>query len=184
MRRTGRPRPRSWPRSARRSSPAITTDELDVICHEACIAPGRLPEPAQLQRLPEVAVHVGQRGHLPRHPRQPRAAGRRHRQPRRDDLPGRRARRHQRDVAASARSTRSHGGWSASPASASSAASTRSGRAGRSPTSAGRSRTTPKANRFGVVRAFVGHGIGETFHTDLPILHYYDPGPARSWSRG
>ena len=29
--------------------------------------------------------------------------------------------------------------------------------------------------RFGVVRSFIGHGIGETFHTDLAILHYYDP---------
>jgi methionyl aminopeptidase len=31
-----------------------------------------------------------------------------------------------------------------------------------------------KRNRFGVVRAFIGHGIGEQFHTDLQILHYYD----------
>jgi methionyl aminopeptidase len=28
---------------------------------------------------------------------------------------------------------------------------------------------------FGVVRAFIGHGIGEQFHTDLQVLHYYDP---------
>jgi methionyl aminopeptidase len=27
---------------------------------------------------------------------------------------------------------------------------------------------------FGVVRAFVGHGIGETFHADPQIPHYYD----------
>ena len=26
----------------------------------------------------------------------------------------------------------------------------------------------------GVVREFIGHGIGEQFHTDLQILHYYD----------
>jgi methionyl aminopeptidase len=32
-----------------------------------------------------------------------------------------------------------------------------------------------KAHRYGVVRAFIGHGIGEQFHTDLQILHYYDP---------
>jgi methionyl aminopeptidase len=31
------------------------------------------------------------------------------------------------------------------------------------------------ANRFGVVRDFIGHGIGEQFHTDLQIPHYYDP---------
>ena len=27
---------------------------------------------------------------------------------------------------------------------------------------------------YGVVRAFIGHGIGEQFHTDLQVLHYYD----------
>lgn len=32
------------------------------------------------------------------------------------------------------------------------------------------------ANGFSVVRAFVGHGIGEQFHTDLQIPHYHDPG--------
>ena len=31
-----------------------------------------------------------------------------------------------------------------------------------------------KAHRLGVVRAFVGHGIGEQFHTDIQVLHYYD----------
>jgi methionyl aminopeptidase len=31
-----------------------------------------------------------------------------------------------------------------------------------------------KAHRLGVVRAFVGHGIGEQFHTDVQVLHYYD----------
>ncbi len=30
-------------------------------------------------------------------------------------------------------------------------------------------------HKLGVVRAFVGHGIGEQFHTDLQILHYYSP---------
>ena len=31
-----------------------------------------------------------------------------------------------------------------------------------------------KAHRLGVVKAFVGHGIGEQFHTDVQVLHYYD----------
>ena len=26
-----------------------------------------------------------------------------------------------------------------------------------------------------MVRAFVGHGIGEQFHTDIHIPHYYEP---------
>jgi methionyl aminopeptidase len=32
-----------------------------------------------------------------------------------------------------------------------------------------------RAHGYGVVRAFVGHGIGEQFHTGLHVLHYYDP---------
>ncbi len=31
-----------------------------------------------------------------------------------------------------------------------------------------------KAHRLGVVRAFVGHAIGEQFHGDIQVLHYYD----------
>ncbi len=54
-------------------APGVTTDELDRVAHEAHLARRRLPEPAPLQGLPQVGVHVGQRGHLPRHPRRPRA---------------------------------------------------------------------------------------------------------------
>ena len=36
---------------------------------------------------------------------------------------------------------------------------------------------TPPSSYLGVVRAFIGHGIGEQFHTDLQIPHYYDPAP-------
>jgi methionyl aminopeptidase len=32
-----------------------------------------------------------------------------------------------------------------------------------------------EAHGYGVVRAFVGHGIAEQFHTDLQIPHYDDP---------
>jgi len=31
------------------------------------------------------------------------------------------------------------------------------------------------AHGYEVVRAFVGHGIGEQFHTDLQIPHYFEP---------
>jgi methionyl aminopeptidase len=31
------------------------------------------------------------------------------------------------------------------------------------------------AHKYDVVRAFVGHGIGEQFHTDLQIPHYFEP---------
>ncbi|MFP3907798.1 MAG: type I methionyl aminopeptidase [Acidimicrobiales bacterium] len=32
-----------------------------------------------------------------------------------------------------------------------------------------------EAEGYGVVRDFIGHGIGEQFHTDLQIPHYYTP---------
>jgi methionyl aminopeptidase len=35
--------------------------------------------------------------------------------------------------------------------------------------------THAEAHRFEVIRAFIGHGIGEQFHTSLQIPHYYDP---------
>jgi len=35
---------------------------------------------------------------------------------------------------------------------------------------------TVKPYRYGVVRAFVGHGIGEMFHLDPQVPHYDDPG--------
>jgi methionyl aminopeptidase len=31
-----------------------------------------------------------------------------------------------------------------------------------------------KKHRYGVVKAFIGHGIGELFHGDIQVLHYYD----------
>lgn len=31
-----------------------------------------------------------------------------------------------------------------------------------------------KQDKLGVVRAFIGHGIGEQFHTNIQVLHYYD----------
>ncbi len=34
--------------------------------------------------------------------------------------------------------------------------------------------THAKKHHLGVVRAFIGHGIGENFHTDIQVLHYYD----------
>ncbi len=34
--------------------------------------------------------------------------------------------------------------------------------------------THVKPYKYGVVKAFVGHGIGEQFHTDIQVLHYYD----------
>lgn len=35
--------------------------------------------------------------------------------------------------------------------------------------------THAEANGFSVVRAFVGHGVGETFHTAPSVPHFFDP---------
>ena len=37
---------------------------------------------------------------------------------------------------------------------------------------------------YGVVRAFCGHGIGEEFHLEPQVLHYYDPRAARPMEEG
>jgi methionyl aminopeptidase len=34
---------------------------------------------------------------------------------------------------------------------------------------------TVRSGGYGVVREFIGHGIGDQFHTSLQIPHYYDP---------
>ena len=36
-----------------------------------------------------------------------------------------------------------------------------------------------EANRFSVVREYCGHGIGEKFHEDPQVLHYFDPSRGR-----
>ena len=36
-------------------------------------------------------------------------------------------------------------------------------------------RAAAKPEGFGVVREFIGHGIGDQFHTSLQIPHYFDP---------
>ena len=62
------------------------------------VRPRRLPVDARLQGLPQVAVHLGQRGDLPRHPGHDRPERRRHRQRRHHGVHRRRARRHRRDL--------------------------------------------------------------------------------------
>ena len=66
--------------------------------------------------------------------------------------------------------------WSGSRPSASTTPSTRCGRARRSPTSAAPSSSHAHANGLFVVRAFVGHGIGEVFHGPPQVPHYYERG--------
>ena len=41
-----------------------------------------------------------------------------------------------------------------------------------------------EANGFGVVRSFVGHGISTQFHTDLHVPHYFEPRLTRAFEEG
>ena len=154
----------------------ITTDELDRICHEACIARGWLPEPAALQGFPEVALHVGERSHLPRHPRRPRAARRRHRQLRRHDLLDRRPRRLQCDVPRRRRRRRRP------PPRARHEGSVVEGHRRRcAPArahqrrSGARSKSTPKRTTSASCARSSATGLGEEFHTAPSVPHFYDP---------
>ena len=157
-------------------APGVTTDELDRVAHEAHIARGVYPSPLGYHGLPEVGVHVGQRGDLPRHPRRPPARRRRHRQRRRHRLRRRRARRHQRDVLRRPRRPALASASCASPRSASTSRSRRCARA-RRVSDIGRAIETARARATGffVVRTFVGHGIGEVFHGPPQVPHYYEP---------
>ena len=175
MREAGAPRARCCSRCGAAVRPGVTTDELDRICHDACIARGGYPSPLALQGLPEVVVHIGERDHLPRHPRRPRARRRRHRQLRRHDLPQRRARRLQRDVPRRRRRRRRPRPRTRHQGVRCGRASTRCSVGGRINDIGRAIQTHAEAHGFGVVRAFVGHGIGETFHTTPSVPHFYDP---------
>ena len=73
MRRAGARRRRgAAPRRRRRSRPGVTTDELDAIVPRGLpSSAARYPSPLNYNGFPKSRVHVGQRGHLPRHPRRP-----------------------------------------------------------------------------------------------------------------
>ena len=43
--------------------------------------------------------------------------------------------------------------------------------------------THADAHGYSVVRSYCGHGIGEVFHNDLQIPHYFDPKAAREAPR-
>ena len=58
----------------------------------------RVPVPAELHGLPQVTLHVGERGGVPRDPRRPAVGRWRHRQPGHNRVPQRVPRRFKRDV--------------------------------------------------------------------------------------
>ena len=155
----------------------VTTDELDAIAHEAVHRRDGYPSPLNYQRLPQVAcARRSTRSSATASPTADRCVDGDivnldvtvfhdgvHGDTNATFLRRRRRRR--------VRQPRARDPRSASYA-------RHRGRAARAPastTSAGPSRTTPQPHRLGVVREFIGHGIGEQFHGGLQIPHYYDP---------
>ena len=161
----------------------VTTDELDRVAHEAHVARGVYPSPLRYRGFPksvctsvnEVICHG-----IP------------------DDralVDGdivnlditvyrrRRPRRHQRDLLRRATSTPHRAGSCASPRSASTS-SIEAVRPGAPLSDIGRAiETHAHAAGFFVVRAFVGHGIGEVFHGPPQVPHYYERASAPCSSR-
>ncbi len=154
--------------------PGMTTDEVDAYCHQLYIERGAYPSTLNYNFYPEEPVHVGQRGDLPRHPR---LAG--------DAVDG--------DIMnldVTAYIGGVHGDTNATFFVGDVDQQSRdlvriteecmwkgieAVKPGRPISDIGRAiEEHAKAHRLGVVRAFVGHGIGEQFHTDLQVLHYYD----------
>ena len=155
--------------------PGVTTDEIDARGARVPARPRRVPVDAGLPRLPEVVLHVAQRGHLPRHPGLARSIedgdivnidvtafiGGVHGDTNATFLAG--------DVSEEARLLveRTH---------EATMRAIKAVKPGRELNVVGRV-IEAYANRFdyGVVRDFTGHGIGRTFHSGLVVLHYDEP---------
>ncbi len=74
MRIAGRIAAQAMEEAAKHIAPGVTTDELDRIAHTYMCDHGAYPSTLGYQGLPQVAVRLGQRGDLPRHPRLDRPA--------------------------------------------------------------------------------------------------------------
>ncbi len=174
MRRAGRAAGEVLAEVARAIRPGVTTDELDRVAHEACIARGGYPSPLGYHGFPkaictsvnEVILH---------------------------GIPDSRALREGDIVSVDVTIFLDgvHGDCCGSyPVGAVDEPSARllrvaeeclhkgieAVRPGRPVSDIGRAvEAHARANGYGVVRSFCGHGIGEEFHTDPQVLHYYDP---------
>ena len=174
MRRTGRAAGEILAATAAHIRPGITTDELDAICHDLCIEAGGYPSPLNYNGFPkslctsvnEVVCH---------------------------GIPDDRALRDGDIVNLDVTVYREgvHGDTDATflvgdvdEASRRLVRVTREAmergvaavRPGRPISDIGRAiQDHAEGHVFGVVRDFIGHGIGEQFHTDLQILHYFSP---------
>ena len=144
MRRAGRAAAEVLALTGAAIRPGITTDELDAICHQACIDRGGYPSPLNYNGFPKSLCTSVNEVICHGIPDDRPLRRRRHLQPRRHDLPRRRARRHQRHVPRGRRRRREPPAGRRSRASASSAPSRWWRPACPSTRSAGPSRSTPR----------------------------------------
>jgi methionyl aminopeptidase len=183
MRRTGRAAAEVLAEVGAAVAPGITTDELDVICHEACIRRGGYPSPLN---------YNGYRKSLCTSVNEIICHGIPDSRPLQDgDIVNLDVTLFREGVHGDTNAT-----WAVGTVDAESqhlVQVTReclelgiaAVRPGRPISDIGRAiQTRAEAGRLGVVRSFVGHGIGETFHTDLAILHYYDPRASKMMEPG
>src|SRR5512137_1952358 len=174
MRRAGRAAAEVLAEISRAVRPGVTTEELDVMAHEACVARGAYPSPLRYHGFPkaictsvnEVILHG-----IP--DSRPLRAG---------DIVS---------VDVTIYLGGVHGDCCATfPVGGIDEASARllrvaeeclargidAVRPGRPISDVGRAvEAHAAAHGYGVVRAFCGHGIGEEFHAEPQVLHYFDP---------
>ena len=164
--------------------PGVTTDELDALAHDRVHGPGRVPEPAQLQRLPQVVCTSVNEVICHGIPDDRALVD--------GDIVNLDVTVYLDGVHGDTNATflvgtvddASPPAGARSPGSASTWASPRCGRGGRSPTSARPSRPTPRPTGCGVVRDFVGHGDRRAVpHRPARSSPLRNPRPRPSWSR-
>jgi len=154
-------------------APGVTTDHVDAVVHEFLCDHDGVPVDAGLPQLPQVVLHLAERGDLPRHPDSTVIED--------GDIV---------NIDVTAFIGGVHGDTNATFLAGESARSPAAGRAhprgdhaGDQGGAAGRQLNVvgrvieAYANRFGygVVRDFTGHGIGRSFHSGLVVLHYDEP---------
>jgi methionyl aminopeptidase len=183
MRRVGRAAAEVLAEVGRAVRPGVTTDDLDVIAHEACVARGAYPSPLNYHGFPKAICTSVNEVILHGIPDSRRLEG--------GDIVS---------VDVTLYLDGVHGDCCATfPVGEIDADSARllrvaeeclargieAVRPGRPISDIGRAvERHASASGYGVVRSFCGHGVGEDFHGEPQVLHYYDPRASDAMEEG